>query len=366
MAIKWEIRRAASIAQGHQMLNERVFEGLPTIVFDRGTKSHPSEITGLQALPKERAEEVAFIDLTNTAKRSYSLHVLDPSTLASDLAFLSRTIETWLLSEHERQRVSLKGLTGQIDKKISVLDFLLSVYFEEQPNTAEKAVGGPEGIKEWRLFLRSLGQGLSSLIFEDPWFTFLFLSGGDSAVPANAPLVLVPLFTPLVPRHIAMRSFEIVLDRAAMLRINDSEEEELHVFLSDAEDLVPAVATMLSRLSVFHEKTSSNLNIVVWPISTKGIHEHSASDLVEAFYTLSQLKYGRDEDIAKKGFKLESWPKEIKNLDFFGPLHNLMYSFPEFSSISDSNEIPTAIAALKKEGFLLGAASPPIEFPEDI
>jgi hypothetical protein len=61
------------------------------------------------------------------------------------------------------------------------------------------------------------------------------------------------------------------------------------------------------------------------------------------------------------------WPYEIKKVDFFGPLHKLMYGFPEESSPPEDSEKgkDKSFSFLDDEGFLLGARSAPVELPED-
>ena len=369
MAMTWEIYTEEDESKAQTAFVEGLAEGRPTIIFDRGARIHPSEITGLRWFPKERADELAFIDLTNTPfeteNRWCPLHVLKPESLNSDLSFLARSLDRWLGPLQEKSTFAeLSNHTGEIDKDVSVLSFLVSLYFDEKPVIAEKALGGLEGVKTWRRFLRALGQGRSKLIFEDPWFSILFLHGGEHGIPADAPLLLVPLFTPQVSRQVASCAFEIILDRAVALRMLKENDKGLDIFLSDAEDLWSVAKSVLDRLAAIHGQTDTLFKLRMWPLVTKGMAERNTNDICEAFYQLSQLKYGKRSMFTKKEWKDQPWPKEIKEIDCFGYFQSLMFRFPNSSQLPESGELPETLKKIKKEGFLIGSASAPIELPE--
>ena len=102
----------------------------------------------------------------------------------------------------------------------------------------------------------------------------------------------------------------------------------------------------------------------MWPLVTKGMAERNTNDICEAFYQLSQLKYGKRSMFTKKEWKDQPWPKEIKEIDCFGYFQSLMFRFPNSSQLPESGELPETLKKIKKEGFLIGSASAPIELPE--
>ncbi len=113
---------------------------------------------------------------------------------------------------------------GEIDSPLSATRFLMSLYFEKEPENVVKALGGPEGVAAWRKRLRFLGQGRYRLIFEDPWFAMLFMGNPETALPLDAPLVPAALSRADVPEPVALRVFEIVLDKALSLRAEKDAE----------------------------------------------------------------------------------------------------------------------------------------------
>ncbi len=369
MAITWTINpRPADRATA--LLRENAANGAPTVVFDRGVRSHPASIPGLDAMVPGKAEQVSYLDLTDGGKegRWYSLHDLKPESLGQDLAFLHRVLEKWLNPLGKDPSFDPEKHAGEIEAPLSPTRFLLSLYFGEKPETAEKALGGPDGVAAWRKRLRFLEEGPYRLIFEDPWFAMLFVGNPEVVLPLDAPMIAVAMSRPSVPETVALRTFEIVLDKVLSLRAGNSEEGNLDVFLANAPELARRAEEIMAKLEKAHASHPGRLVLRFHALLNNPDDE--VSEVAEKTYRLSRLKYGRPSEMVLSEWKELGYgfPYSVRNVDFSGPFHRLMYGFPGPAQPPEDPDTKEnkAFSFLREEGFLLGARAAPVELPEDI
>ncbi len=187
----------------------------------------------------------------------------------------------------------------------------------------------------------------------------------ETPLPLDAPLVPVALSRADIPEPVALRVFEIVLDKTLSLRAEKDAESELDVFLSDAPELARRTENAMEKLEAAHGKAPNpiRLRFHVLPPTP----DAEVSDLAEKTYRLSRLKFARPEKMVRSEWKDLGWPYEIKKVDFFGPIHKLMYGFPGESPPPENSEKgkDNPFSFLDDEGFLLGSRAAPVELPED-
>lgn len=364
MAINWKRQDHTDPLEARKALQEALERGVPSIIFDREVKKHSWDITGIDLLPPQQAEDLAFIDLS-AVDRLGTIHILEPETLDRDLSLLARSICAWLDGDQGKiKEFGLADHVGRIEDKLTVLEFMVDLYFEEKPEKAIKVLGGMMGVKAWRKFLRDLGQGLGSLIFEDLWFSSLFLLGLRCIIPMDKPLLLVPLFSHLFPKDIAAKILSMILDRIFLIRTKKDEAHNLNIFLAAAQDLKGDAEKTLHQLAEIY--SADNFDITVHQIDNYQTTRDDASEYGRQLWTLSLLKYGRDLSILQAEWRsIKGWPIKIKNFDYWGNLHGLMYKKQLLSEFPEE-KMPEAIQEIHDTGFRLGCAAPTIEILEEL
>lgn len=342
----------------------RVAAGQATLVIDHGVRASPALIPGLSSAPKAAAEHVALLDPAHPDGRWHALLELRPGNLANDLREMALAMRVWRdRSEPSPEELALHEQVGAVESAVSVQDFLMWIYYDVRREKAAAALKDAAAVDAWRVFLRGLGEGPTT-VFQDPWFGRLFLGGG--AFPFDLPLTLVNLQVPATPRAVAHRVSAIAAHRAISARMTSDENTELDiaVLLADAEPLLPTIQKAVQRMITAGAKDSpgrgGNVRILLFETTENGPGDDS--DLAAKIVQLSRLKHARDGGIVDSEV-YRPLPVKVDCLHRPDFLKGVIYGFGPFCNLPEDGKRPENLRALAEEGIELGGSNPPLDLP---